>query len=250
MSLPVTKRFVRGFSRIRMAAIAGVLLAVPCTLAMTASPASASVGQNPANCGNPVAVKYTDFKVASDTIRVELRHSYPCQAGWGRIEALTYSTVLNITFSAWNPGQPSQGQIAGTDYTSEVNAAGGDQFCAGFQAWSVNGVGKTHYVGWFDAGCWTTPTFTETVGGPTHTWTNYSNAGGSTGTIIPTHQSVQVSCVTQGFKVADGNTNWYLIASSPWSNAYYASADAFYNNGATSGSLDGTPYVDPQVPAC
>jgi hypothetical protein len=59
-----------------------------------------------------------------------------------------------------------------------------------------------------------------------------------------------VTCVVQGFRVADGNTNWYQIASGPWDNVYYASADAFYNNGATSGSLDGTPYVDPNVPAC
>ena len=93
-------------------------------------------------------------------------------------------------------------------------------------------------------------TYTETVGGPTHTWTNYSNAGGTEGPTISTGTSVQVGCVVQGFKVADGNTNWYRIASSPWNNAYYASADAFYNNGATSGSLHGTPYVDPRVPSC
>jgi hypothetical protein len=93
-------------------------------------------------------------------------------------------------------------------------------------------------------------TYTETVGGPTHTWTNYSNAGGTEGATVPTGQSVQVACVVQGFKVADGNTNWYRIASSPWNSAYYASADAFYNNGATSGSLNGTPYVDPKVAAC
>jgi hypothetical protein len=28
------------------------------------------------------------------------------------------------------------------------------------------------------------------------------------------------------------------------------SADAFYNNGATSGSLHGTPFVDPAVANC
>ena len=37
--------------------------------------------------------------------------------------------------------------------------------------------------------------------------------------------------------MADGDTWWYEIASSPWNNASYASADAFYNNGDTSGSL-------------
>jgi hypothetical protein len=96
----------------------------------------------------------------------------------------------------------------------------------------------------------TAETFTETVGGPTATWTNDSNAGGTQGATIPSGQSVQVSCVVQGFQVADGNTNWYLIASTPWNNAYYASADAFYNNGATNGSLVGTPDVDPDVPSC
>ncbi|MGH3185668.1 MAG: hypothetical protein ACRDPY_00810 [Streptosporangiaceae bacterium] len=166
------------------------------------------------------------------------------------METLRYGTALIIHLSAWNPDQPSQYQIDNTDWTSEVGAVGGEQVCAGFQAWSINELGQKHYINWFFAGCYTTPTFTETVGGPTHTWTNYSNAGGYEGATIPTGKSVQISCVVRGFKVADGNTNWYLIASSPWNNAYYASADAFYNNGATSGSLRGTPYVDPNVPAC
>jgi hypothetical protein len=51
--------------------------------------------------------------------------------------------------------------------------------------------------------------------------------------------------------VADGNTWWYEIGSSPWNNVYYASADAFYNEpGVTTGSLVGTPFVDPAVPLC
>ncbi|HVW79360.1 MAG TPA: amidase domain-containing protein [Mycobacteriales bacterium] len=93
-------------------------------------------------------------------------------------------------------------------------------------------------------------TYTETTGGVTNTWSNYSNAGGSEGQQIPAHATVQVACVVPGFKVADGDTWWYEIASSPWNGAYFASADAFYNNGATSGSLSGTPFVDPAVPAC
>jgi hypothetical protein len=93
-------------------------------------------------------------------------------------------------------------------------------------------------------------TYAETVGGPTNTWTNYSNAGGTQGPTIASNQTVQIACTVQGFKVADGNTSWYRIASSPWNSAYYASADAFYNNGATSGGLSGTPFVDPKVPAC
>jgi hypothetical protein len=90
----------------------------------------------------------------------------------------------------------------------------------------------------------------ETVGGHTHTWTNYTNAGGTEGQLIPRYTTVQISCALNGFRVANGNTWWYRIASSPWDNNFYASADAFYNNGKTSGSLVGTPWVDPAVPIC
>jgi hypothetical protein len=93
-------------------------------------------------------------------------------------------------------------------------------------------------------------TWSETVGGVTHTWTNYSNAGGTQGPSIQTGQTVQVACKVPGFKVQDGDTWWYRIASSPWNDAYYASADAFYNNGQTSGSLIGTPFVDGNVANC
>jgi Protein kinase domain len=93
-------------------------------------------------------------------------------------------------------------------------------------------------------------TYSETVGGNTHTWTNYTNAGGTEGPTIASYTTVQVACKLQGFRVADGDTWWYRIASSPWSNAFYASADAFYNNGQTSGSLNGTPFVDNNVRNC
>jgi hypothetical protein len=93
-------------------------------------------------------------------------------------------------------------------------------------------------------------TYSETTGSVVHTWTNYSNAGGSEGPSIPSNDTVQITCKVAGFAVADGNTWWYRIASSPWSNTYYGSADAFYNDGATSGSLVGTPYFDPNVPNC
>lgn len=93
-------------------------------------------------------------------------------------------------------------------------------------------------------------TYAQTVGGVAHTWTNPANAGGTEGPLIQSGWTVQIACVTQGFRVQDGNTNWYRIDQSPWSNQYYVSADAFYNNGATSGSLSGTPYVDPAVPDC
>lgn len=93
-------------------------------------------------------------------------------------------------------------------------------------------------------------TYAETVGGVSHTWTNYTNAGGTEGPSIAAYQTVQISCRLEGFKVADGNTWWYRIAQSPWSTHFYVSADAFYNNGATSGSLIGTPFVDTRVPLC
>jgi hypothetical protein len=93
-------------------------------------------------------------------------------------------------------------------------------------------------------------TYPETTGGEAHTWTNYTNAGGSEGPVIPGHATVQIACALEGFRVADGNTWWYRIAQSPWNGNYYVSADAFYNNGQTSGSLHGTPFVDPAVPHC
>ncbi len=96
------------------------------------------------------------------------------------------------------------------------------------------------------------PTYGETTGpGPTHTWTDYSDAGGNEGQSIPDNTTVQIACKVTGFAVEDGNTWWYRIASSPWNGTYYASADAFYNEpGRTSGSLKGTPFVDPNVPNC
>lgn len=93
-------------------------------------------------------------------------------------------------------------------------------------------------------------TVAETTGGVSHTWTNYSNAGGAEGPSIPANTTVQIACKLLGFKVADGNTWWYRIASAPWSSGFYVSADAFYNNGQTSGSLHGTPWVDNAVPSC
>jgi hypothetical protein len=96
----------------------------------------------------------------------------------------------------------------------------------------------------------TATTYAETTGSVAHTWTNYSDAGGTEGAEIADNQTVQITCRIQGWTASDGNDWWYQIASSPWSNSYYVSADAFYNNGATSGSLAGTPFYDPAVPIC
>lgn len=94
-------------------------------------------------------------------------------------------------------------------------------------------------------------TFTsETVGDPLETWSNYMTAGGSEGPAIGKLLTVAVACKLNGFRVADGDTWWYRISSKPWSNNFYASADGFYNNSQKSGTLRGTPYVDPVIPDC
>jgi hypothetical protein len=93
-------------------------------------------------------------------------------------------------------------------------------------------------------------TFPETAGGYANTWTDYRSAGGTAGPGITSGQTVQVRCRREGFRVSSGNTWWYLLASSPWNDGFYATADAFYNNGQTSGTLIGTPFFDPQIPLC
>ncbi len=94
------------------------------------------------------------------------------------------------------------------------------------------------------------PGVAETVGGETHTHSDYASAGGIEGAVIHTGETVQIACRVVGQAVEDGDTWWYRIASSPWNSLYYASADAFYNNGEKTGTLIGTPFVDPAVPQC
>lgn len=83
-----------------------------------------------------------------------------------------------------------------------------------------------------------------------HTWTDYAHAGGTPGPLIGPSELVMVACRVTGFMVADGNPWWYRISSAPWYSQYYASADAFYNNGQYQGSLKGTPWVDASLPIC
>jgi hypothetical protein len=93
-------------------------------------------------------------------------------------------------------------------------------------------------------------TFKETTGGVAHTWSDYTTAGGTPGPVLAGQQTVDVVCKVAGFRVQDGNTWWYRLLSGPGETVFYVSADAFYNNGATSGSLIGTPFVDPAVGPC
>ena len=87
----------------------------------------------------------------------------------------------------------------------------------------------------------------ETTGpGGSGRFTDYTNAGGTVGPRIPEYATIRIQCRRTGFAVADGNTWWYKI----YGEVYYASADNFYNNGSTSGSLSGTPFYDPDIPLC
>jgi hypothetical protein len=140
----------------RVAATATLLLSALGASVLIAAPASASVGQNPASCGSPTTWKYGYFSVAGDQVLVELRHSYPCNAGWARLTRTSGNAPIAVSLSAWNSGQPSQYTVPGTNYTYTVNASPGHQVCGGFQAWSYDQYGNQHYVGWFFAGCYNT----------------------------------------------------------------------------------------------
>lgn len=116
--------------------------------------------------------------------------------------------------------------------------------------WVVASGVESNHVSWGATPPSPSTTWPETTGGSAHTWTNYTNAGGTQGPTIAANQTVQIACKATGFRVANGNTWWYRIAQAPWSNRHYVSADAFYNNGATSGPLAGTPFVDTRVRDC
>jgi hypothetical protein len=92
-------------------------------------------------------------------------------------------------------------------------------------------------------------TWTETTGTPAHTWADPVQLTGA-GTPLGPRQSVQVLCRVRGYVVQDGDPWWYRLASTPWNGDYYATSDAFYNNGATSGPVDNGVVVDEQVPLC
>ncbi|MGP0049303.1 MAG: hypothetical protein ACLPZR_10730 [Solirubrobacteraceae bacterium] len=176
---------------------------------------------------------------SNDTVQVTCRvQGFAVADGdtwWYQIASSPWSNSYYASADAFYNNGATSGSLSGTPFVdSNVPVCGGS---------------TTVTTGGGDSG--TPPkTFAETVGGETHTWTNYANAGGTQGASIASNNTVQITCRLQGFTVADGNVWWYQIASSPWNNAFYASADAFYNNGATSGSLHGTPFYDPAVPVC
>ena len=82
----------------------------------------------------------------------------------------------------------------------------------------------------------------ETTGSSGVTEFTATNESGKVGQVYGTQQ---VACQTTGTATADGNNHWYRLT-----NGLYVPADPFYNNGATSGALSGTPFVDNAVQGC
>lgn len=161
---------------------------------------------------------------------------------WYQIASGPWSGAYYASADAFYNNGETSGSLQGTPFVDSTVPVCGSGSPGGSGGTGSGGGGSGTGSG--------SPTYAETTGGVTHTWTNYSDAGGTEGPSIPSNDTVQITCRLQGFRVADGNTWWYQIASGPWSNNYYASADAFYNNGETSGSLQGTPFYDPNVPVC
>jgi transcriptional regulator with XRE-family HTH domain len=96
-----------------------------------------------------------------------------------------------------------------------------------------------------------TTTYPQRTGGPSRTWSDFTIAGGDPGPAIDPRQTVRVTCRIRGFKVQGGNDWWYLVASAPWRNNYFATADAFYNQRRTEGvDFRKTRFVDRGVPLC
>jgi len=161
---------------------------------------------------------------------------------WYKIASNPWNNAYWISADAFFNDGATSGSLAGTPFFDPAVPVCNASFGSGSSSGAGSGSGATSPL--------PATTYSETVGGVAHTWTNYANAGGTEGPSIASNQTVQITCRTTGFMVADGDTWWYQIASSPWNNNYWVSADAFYNNGATSGSLSGTPFVDPNVRVC
>jgi len=94
-------------------------------------------------------------------------------------------------------------------------------------------------------------TYAQRAGGSARTWGDYRIAGGKQGPAIDQQQTVRVTCRIRGFKVSSGNAWWYLVASAPWRNEFFATGDAFFNQRRTEGvDFRKTRFVDPRVPLC
>lgn len=83
-----------------------------------------------------------------------------------------------------------------------------------------------------------------------NTFRNPYNASGM-GVKIQPYQWVEVSCKVYAPQIVSANPNgyWYRIASPPWSNAYYAVANTFWN-GDIPGQKPYVHFTDWAVPNC
>ena len=197
--------------------------APPPTQPPPATPASVQIGWSSVHPGW-ITMTLNGFGTGS--------HQYSCDFGSGGDQTFTLGESSDP--ETWDNGQTCYDLISGDTVWVTVNGVTSNTLTVGSSAPPPP----------------PPTTWSETTGGVAHTWTNYTNAGGTQGPSIGANQTVQIACALTGFRVADGNTWWYRIASAPWSGVYYVSADAFYNNGRTSGSLLGTPFVDPAVAGC
>ena len=94
-------------------------------------------------------------------------------------------------------------------------------------------------------------TYAERTGSSARTWSDYTIAGGEAGPPINGRRAVRVTCRIRGYEVSSGNQWWYLVASAPWRNDFFATADAFYNQRRTQGvDFRKTRFVDPRVRVC
>ena len=144
--------------RTRVLRAAAVVSTVLASLSLGVTGASAGpTGSDPAGCGQGDTWHFRDVTIDGTTFRQEIRHSYGCDGvGWGRLSR-TKGPAQSIALvqSAWNIGGPSQDGVPGTNWTYTVDASPGRKVCAGFHAFRVDGLGKRHHIGWYDAGCYT-----------------------------------------------------------------------------------------------
>jgi hypothetical protein len=112
------------------------------------------IGLSPYSCPNATTSHSKTFNIEGDKVLVELRYSPECQAGWARLTLESDKAAVDVSLTAWNPAQPSQGTVPADNYTYAVNAAPGNQVCGGFQAWYIDEFGNKHYAGWHFSGCY------------------------------------------------------------------------------------------------
>lgn len=124
--------------------------------------------------------------------------------------------------------------------------------------WVIAGGVESNHVRWGGGGLTPTPpapppvrTWPEQQGSlGANTFTNPYNASGM-GLKIAPYQWVEVACKVHAPQIASANPDgyWYRIASPPWSNAFYAVANTFWN-GDIPGQRPYTHNTDWAVPNC